>query len=64
MNARARAKIDNMVGAAHRFVIVLDNDERIPFLAERFERVEQTQIIARMKTDRRFVQNVKNAAQI
>ena len=27
MSSSARAKIDNVISAAHRFVIVLDNDE-------------------------------------
>ena len=64
MRSRAWPKIDNVIGTPHRFVIVLDNDERVSFLAQRFERFEQPQIITRMQTDRRFVENVENAAQI
>ena len=64
MRARTRAKIDNVIGAAHRFLIVFDDHERISFFAQRRQGFEQTQIISRMQTDRWFVQNIKNAAQI
>jgi hypothetical protein len=64
VNSRARAKIDNVIGAPHRFVVMLDDHERVSFFAKRFERVEQAQVIARMQTNRRFVENVENAAQI
>ena len=40
MRACARAKIDNMVSAPHRLVIVLDNDQRVPLLAQCGQRVE------------------------
>src|SRR5690349_14402047 len=64
VNARARAKIDNVIGAPHRFVVVLDDDERVSFFPKRFERVEEPQIVAGMQTDRRFVEDVENSAQI
>ena len=35
-----------------------------PFLAQRSQRLEQTNIIARMQTDGGLIQNVKHAAQI
>ena len=64
MNSRARAKIDNVVRAPHRFFIMLDNDERVAFVPQRGERIEQAQVVARMQTDRRFVEHVKDAAQV
>ena len=64
MHACARAKIDNVVGAPHRLVIVLDNDERVSFLPQRSERVEQPKIIARMQPNRRLVQHIEHAAKI
>ena len=60
----ARAEIDDVIGAPHRFFIVLDNHERVPFFAQRSERIEQAQIIAWMKPDGGLVEHVKNAAQI
>ena len=64
MHTRARAEIDDVIGAAHRFFIVLDDDERVSFFAQRGQRFEQSKIVARMQPNRRFVENVKDAAQI
>ena len=64
VNSGARAKIDNVIRAPHRFFVVLDDDERVSFFAQRRQRVEQAQIIARMQTDGRLVEHVKDAAQI
>ncbi len=64
VRARARAEVDNMIRAAHRFFIVLDDDERISFLAQGGQRFEQSQIVARMQTDRGLIEHVEDAAQI
>ena len=59
-----RPEIDDVIGAPHRFLIVLDDDERVSLLPQRGQRFEQAQVIARMQADGRFVQHVKHAAQI
>jgi len=41
VHARTRAKIDNVIRAAHRFLVVLDDDERISLFAKRSQRIEQ-----------------------
>ncbi len=64
MNARAGPEIDNVISAAHRLFVVFDDNERIPFLAQRGQGFEKANVIPRMKADRRLVENVKNAAQI
>src|SRR5258708_7730032 len=64
VHARAWAKIDNVIGAPHCCLVVLDDDERVSFLPQGGERVEQMQIVPRMQTDRRLIQHVKHAAQI
>ena len=64
MHAGARAKIDNVIRAAHRLLVVLDDHERISFFAQRRKRIEQTQVIARMQTNRWFIKHVKHATQI
>src|SRR3954471_20904041 len=64
MNARAGSEIDDMIGAAHRLFVVLDDHERVPFLAQRRQGFEKADVIPRMKADRRLVQNVKNTPQI
>jgi len=44
----ARAEIDDVIGAPHGCFIMLNNDERVPFFAQRGQSFEQTYIIARM----------------
>src|SRR4051812_40630880 len=57
-------EIDDVIGAPHRFFVVLDNHERVSFLPQRRERFEQTQVIAWMEPDGGLVENVKNPSQI
>ncbi len=64
MHTGARTKIDNVICASHRLLIVLDNNERVPFFAQRHQRLEQAQVVARMQSDGRLIEHVKNAAQI
>ena len=64
MHTCARAEIDDVIRAPHRFFIVLDDDERVSFFTQRGQRFEQAQIVARMQTDGRLVEHVKHAAQI
>ena len=64
MNAGPRTKIDNVIGATNRFVVMLDDHERVTFVSQRSERFEQAQVIAWMQTDCWFIQHVKNTAQI
>ena len=62
MHARARAEINDVIGAAHRLFIMLDDHERVSLLAQRRESIEQAEIITRMQTNRRFIEHIKNAA--
>ena len=64
MHAGAGPEIDDVIRAAHRLFVVLDDDERISFLAQCRQRFEQTDVVARMQSDRRFVEDVEDAAQI
>ena len=64
MRARARSKIDDIIRATNSFLIVLDHQHRVAEIAQRRERIQQTLIVSRMQTDRRFVQNVKHAAKL
>ncbi len=61
--ARAGPEIDDVIGAPHRLLIVLDDDERIPLRLQRLERVEQARIVARVQPDRRLIQYIQDAAQ-
>ncbi len=60
--ARARAEIHDVIGAPHGFFVVLDDENRVAQIAQRFERAEQAAIVARVEADRRFIENVKHAA--
>ncbi len=64
MHARARAEIDDVIGSPHRFLVMLDDDERIPFFAQRAQGFEEANVVARMQADGRLVEDVKHAAQI
>ncbi len=41
MAARTRTEIDDVVGPAHRSVVVLDDHQRVAVLRERLQRIEQ-----------------------
>ena len=42
MDACARTEVDDMVCSAHRFLVVLDNNERVSLLSQRGQSIEQT----------------------
>ena len=60
---RAGAKIDNVIGRADRFFVVLDHDHGIAEVAELSQRAEQARVVALVQTDARFIQHVKDAGQ-
>ena len=64
VNTRARAKINDVIGAAHRVFVVLDNHDGISSRAKFLEHVEQLLIVPRVQADGGFVQHVKHAAEI
>jgi hypothetical protein len=45
-------EVDEVVGGAHRVLVVLDDDDRVPHVAEPLERGDQLVIVARMQADR------------
>ena len=55
------ADIDDVIGGAHRFLVVLDDEHRVADVAEVFEDLDQPRVVTRMQADARFVQNVKRA---
>ena len=62
-NSRSGPEVDDVIGGPHRVFVVLDNDDRVPHVAEAAERVEQTRIVARVESDRWLVQDVQHADQ-
>ena len=62
--ARAGAEIDDVVGAADRLFVMLDDHQRVAFGLELRQRVEQHAVIPRMQSDRRLVEDIAHAAQV
>src|SRR5262249_7302086 len=62
--AGARPDVDDVIRAADRVFVVLDDDERIALVAELAQRGEQDLVVARMQADGRLVEHVADALQI
>ena len=62
-HTRTRAKVDQVIAGPHRVFVVLDNDDRVAKIAQIFKCADQSIIVARVKTDRRFVQDVQHTHQ-
>ena len=59
--ARARPEVDDVVGGAHRALVVLDDDHRVAEVAQARERVEQLVVVALVQADRGLVEDVEHA---
>ncbi len=62
-HARARTEIDDVVGRAHRVLVVLDHEDRVAQVAKPFEAAQQPIVVARMQADARLIEDVKHADQ-
>ena len=62
-NSGPRSKVHDVVGRAHRVFIMFDDNNRVALVAKMLKTFQQHCVVARMKTDRRFVQNVNNPHQ-
>src|ERR1700722_11634302 len=60
--ARAGTKIENIIGAANGFLVVLDDQDGVAQIAQGLQRGEQLTVVARVEADGGLVQNVQNAA--
>src|SRR5947209_12027389 len=60
---RARTKVDNVVGGAHGFLVVLHDDDRVAHVAKPLQAAQEAVIIARMQADARLVKDVEDAHQ-
>ena len=63
MHARARANVNDIVGFVHGLLVVLDHDDRVAKVAQRFERGDQLGVVTRVQTDAGLVQNIQHACQ-
>ena len=57
-------EVQNMVGGADGVGIVLDDEHRVPQIAQRFQNVDQALRIPRVEADRGLVQHVQRAHQV
>src|SRR5690606_9844358 len=64
VHACAWAEVDDRVGAPHRVLIVLHDDEGIALPLKRFEGVEEGCIVAWMQANRGLIEHVEHAAEI
>ena len=60
MLARARADVDDVVGLRDRGLVVLDDDEGVPEVAQPDQGVEQAPVVALVQADRGLVQDVQD----
>jgi len=64
VNARTGPEINNIVCAAHRFLIVLHHDQRVASGLQDVQGCQQLLIIPRVETDGRLVENIEHAAEV
>ena len=61
--AGARTDVDDPVRVAHHVFVVLDDDQRIPDIAQANQGLDQPFIVALMQTNARFIEDVKHSHQ-
>ena len=64
MHARAGTEIDDVIGAAHRFFVVLDHQQRIAAIFSNSSACSRCSLSRGVQADGRFIQNVEHAAEI
>ena len=62
--ARARAHVDEPVGAPHHLLVVLDDDDGVAEVAEPLERADQPVVVALVQPDRGLVEDVEDADEL
>ena len=62
--AGARPDVDDVVGGADRFLVVLDDDQRVALVGQVLQGIEQDAVVARVQADGRLVEHVADALQV
>src|SRR6202041_2668775 len=57
------AEIEDVVGMANGLLVMLDDQDRVAQVAQRFERDDQPHIVTLMQADRRLIEHIENPAQ-
>ena len=63
VHARARADVDEVIGAADRVLVVLDHDHGVADVAQVRQRRQQARVVALVQPDRGLVEDVHHADQ-
>jgi hypothetical protein len=61
--AGTRPDVDDVVGVAHRFLVVLDHDQGVAQVAQPLEGVDQLAVVALMEPDRGLIEDIEDAHQ-
>ena len=61
MDAGAGAHIDDMVGGADGFLVMLDDDDGVAEIAQALERFQQLLVVALVQADGGLVQHIEHA---
>ncbi len=56
-------EVDDVVGGAHRALVVLDHDHRVAEVAQPLQGPDQLRVVALVQADRRLVEDVEDADQ-
>ena len=64
MHTRPGAKVNDVVSPAHCRFVVFDHQDGVAAGFELLERRQQLLVVARMKTDRRLIEDIKHSAQV
>ena len=62
--ACTRANVNDVVGVANGFFVVLNHHQGIALVAQGFQGLEQDLVVARMQANGGFVQHIANALQL
>jgi hypothetical protein len=56
-------EVHQVVGRAHRALVVLDHDDRVAEVAQALERRDEPRVVALVQPDRRLVEDVQDSDQ-
>src|SRR5262249_13530076 len=63
VDAGARSHVDDVVGGADDLLVVLDDEDGVPHVAQALQRFEEARVVARVEANRRLVEAVEDAHQ-
>ena len=64
VDAGCRAEVDDAIGSRHEFIVVLDDEERVSFVAKGEQGLDEAVVVAGVEADAGFVEDVENTGEI